>query len=72
MADAQSRALAALDAAFADSIGQHFATLIGQEAGDGDNNAKGDAARFEAGLVELRAAYLAAIAIVEKVFGGAS
>lgn len=66
----EARALAALDEALADSVKQHFATLIGQEAGDG--NTKGDEARFEAGLVELRDAYPAAVAIIKKIFGGAT
>ena len=66
------RALVALDEAFADEIKGHFAALIGQVAGDGEQSLKGDAVHFRNGLIELHNAYALAHTIITEIFGTAS
>ncbi len=66
------RARAALDDAFGDAIKHHFAGFVGQVDGDLGRNLKNDAAHFTQGIADVKAAYEAAIPVIERAFGEAS
>ncbi len=63
------RAQAALDAAFAEQIGQRFAAYNEWVASGGAEMDGAPRVRFERGLRQLQANYADAQAIVARVFG---
>jgi len=66
------RARAALDEAFSEAIKRHFTGFLGQIDDDLGKSLKADAGHFTQGIADVKAAYEAAIPIIEKAFGDAS
>lgn len=63
----RDRTLAAIDDAFADQVGKHFAGICLQVDSDGGQKAPADIAHFETALRHLLTAYEGARAIAQKV-----